>query len=229
MQINRQRWLPPSDFNDQRIGSLPAPVRVTAAGLRLYVDAEGRAEVRLRKMLAEIHEHDTSITERELEEHLLRLDEANWLRLYVDRHGRSLLQVRVWPAVQHEDASQLPPPPGFMKPSRRSQETFTVKERGSERASEREGEWVRESASGGRSSGTSNSEPEAPEPPSPFCSLHQPWGTEDNCGPCGTARLAFTIWKRAAANVALPKPASRRPPADEPTEYITGDGLIETT
>lgn len=234
MQINRQRWLPPSDFTDPLLGALPPAMRVTSTGLRLYVDDEGRAEVRLRKMLAEIFEHDESVTERDLEEHLLRLDDINWLRLYVDRFGRSLLQVRVWPAVQHPEPSDFDAPPGFMKPSRRSQETFTVEERG--RAGE--GAGARESAGERARAGASERpsrtahEPELPEPPSPFCSQHQPWGTEDPCGPCGTAALARKIWDRAAASVALPTPATRprsvEPPVD-PVEFIDDEGRIDCT
>jgi len=112
MQINRQRWLPPVDFTDPVFGSLPALVRVTMGGLRLYVDDWGREEVRLRKMLAEIFEHDESVSSEDLEGFLLQLDEVNWLRLYVDRHGRSLMQIRFWPAVQHPDknGSRFDPP-----------------------------------------------------------------------------------------------------------------------
>lgn len=223
MKINRQRWLPPTDFTDRVFGSLPAPVRVTMAGLRLYVDDEGRAEVRLRRMLAEIYEHDETVTTQDLEGHLLRLDDVDWLRLYVDRHRRSLLQIRFWPAVQHPEPSLFDPPEGFVKPSRRSQETFTVEER--------ESEEVRVGGPGVRPSRT-NYDAGSLEPPSPFCSQHQPWGTEEKCGPCGTARMAREIWDRAAARVALPRPSSHTRSEEgspESVEYLTGDGHIETT
>lgn len=232
MQINRQRFIPPSDFTDPELGSLPAPVRVTMAGLRLYVDDWGRAELRLRKMLAEIFEHDESVTTEDLEEHLLILDSVQWLRLYADRRGRTLFQIRVWPAVQHPDLDgpRLEPPPGFMKPSRRSQETFTVEERGSERGSASESA----RAGGERPSRTTYHDDAlgAPEPPSPFCSVHQPFGTEEKCGPCGTARVSREIWEKAAASTALPHPAARRTSAGDPDEYVeymTADGRIETT
>lgn len=241
MQMNRQRWLPPSDFTDQRVARLPAAVRVTMSGLRLYVDDWGRAEVRLRMMLAALYEHDEQVSTSDLESHLLMLDDAHWLRLYTDDWGRSLLQIRVWPAVQHPDArgSEFPPPRGFMKPSRRSQETFTVEERGRARASESAsaGEWVSggERASGERPSRTPTYEQPAPGPsePSPFCSQHQPFGTEDACGPCGTAREALHIWRQASRAVSLARPSERGPrfgpDLGEPEEYITPDGLIDHT
>lgn len=232
MQINRQRWLPPVDFTDPVFGSFPALVRVTMCGLRLYVDDWGREEVRLRKMLAEIFEHDESVSSEDLEGFLLQLDEVNWLRLYVDGYGRSLMQIRFWPAVQHPDknGSRFAPPPGFMKPSRTSQETFTVEERG--RAGARAGEHA--SARGGEH--LSRDLHDAPQsglaPPSPFCSQHQPWGTEEPCGPCRTALLALRIWERAAASTALPSPAT--PPASrdalaEPEEYVMPDGRVDHT
>ena len=242
MQIARQRWLPPSDFTDPVLGSLPAPVRVTMAGLRLYVDDWGRAEVRLRRMLAEIYEHDEQMTEQTLAEHLGRLNEVHWLRLYVDERGRSLLQIRVWPAVQHPDkeGSEFPPPEGFMKPSRRSQETFTVEARARASACAGEGAWERESASerasagSGHPSRTTDPNFEAPQSPSPFCSQHQPWGTEEPCGPCRTTRMAFDIWQTAAKHTALSTTAPPRgprfePAPAEPEEYLTDDGLIEHT
>ncbi|EYT56043.1 hypothetical protein H490_0104035 [Leucobacter sp. UCD-THU] len=240
MQIARQRWLPPSDFTDPQIGSLPAQVRVTAAGLRLYVDDWGRAEVRLRRMLAEIYEHDEQMTEQLLAEHLGQLSAVHWLRLYVDDRGRSLLQIRVWPAVQHPDprGSAFPPPEGFMKPSRTSQETFTVEARARASACAGEGAWERESASerAGAGDGTPSRTPDsdAPRPPSPFCSQHQPWGTEEPCGPCRTTRMAFEIWQTASKYAALSTPAAAPPgprfeAAPEPEEYLTDDGRIEHT
>lgn len=36
------------------------------------------------------------------------------------------------------------------------------------------------------------------EPPSMFCSKHQPDGTDEPCGPCGTAKLRYTRWMKSA-------------------------------
>ena len=55
---------------------------------------------------------------------------------------------------------------------------------------------------------------ELPRPPSPFCSQHQPWGTEEACGPCRTTRMAMDIYNEAKARVGLSTPAV--PPAAPP-------------
>ncbi len=34
--------------------------------------------------------------------------------------------------------------------------------------------------------------------PSPFCSQHQPWGSDEKCGPCGGARKRYALWSQAS-------------------------------
>lgn len=212
MPMNRQRSLPSVDFTDPRIAKLHPAVRITAAGMRLFADDEGRGLVRLRPMLAEIFEHDEEMTETHLEECLLHLDAAQWLRLYT-ADGLSLFQIRIWPSVQHASPSSFPPPPGFMKPSRRSQETFMVVARESASESARGGESELRAASGPAwLAPEPDFEPRPPEleppGPSPFCSQHQPYGTEDSCGPCRTTRMAFEIWHESKQRRSLSTPAS---------------------
>ncbi len=225
MPMNRQRSLPVTDFTDPRLSSLPPEVRLTAVGLRMYADDEGREQVRLRPMVAEIYEHDEAMTSERMQEHLLSLADAGWLMLY-PAEGIALFQIRVWPPVQHAAPSRFPPPEGFMKPSRGQQETFTAVARA--RASESAGEWASAgapSAAGVPPSRTSHDD--APRPPSPFCSQHQPYGTEEACGPCRTARMAHDIWQESALRVQLPAPAA--PAEPDPVEYLTDDGRIEST
>ncbi|MGW9021287.1 hypothetical protein ACWGOE_07385 [Leucobacter chromiiresistens] len=191
-------------------------------------------------MLAEIYEHDESMSEADLEEHLLMLDDAQWIRLYA-ADGLSLFQIRVWPAVQHPDPSRYPPPPGFMKPSRRSQETFMAVARESARASESVRERERASVPDWIPP-ESYYEPAPPilEPPapSPFCSQHQPFGTEEACGPCRTTRMAYEIWEDAKHRRALssvppataPRPRSATGPRFEPApdpNALDGDNGAE--
>lgn len=123
MSFNRARSLPPSDFTDPKLAALPALVRLTAAGLRMFADDEGRGLVRLRSMIAEMYEYDLSVTESVVEEHLLLLDDAGWLTLY-QADGMSLFQIRYWPPVAHMRPSDLPPPPGYRSPQRGQHDTL---------------------------------------------------------------------------------------------------------
>ncbi|UBH06446.1 hypothetical protein K8P10_001957 [Leucobacter sp. Psy1] len=229
MPMNRQRLLPANDFTDPEIGSLPPEVRLTASGLRMYADDEGREQVRPRLMVGELYEHDESMTSERMQEHLLMLDEAKWLRLYV-AEKITLFQIRMWPPVQHPKPSRFPPPDGFTKPSRGSHETFMAVERGRVWAGESASE--RERAGGASTEGepSRTSHEDGPLPPSPFCSRHQPFGTEKKCGPCGTARMAHEIWQEAARRVPLPELGGERTDdRADPEEYVTDDGRIECT
>ncbi|RRD61359.1 hypothetical protein [Leucobacter sp. OH1287] len=123
MSFNRARSLPPSDFTDPKFAALPALVRMTAAGLRMFADDEGRGLVRLRSMIAEIYEYDLSVTEHVMEDHLLQLDDAGWLTLY-QADGMSLFQIRYWPPVPHMRPSDLPAPPGYRMPQRGQHDTL---------------------------------------------------------------------------------------------------------
>lgn len=237
MPMNRMRSLPASDFTDPSVSSLPPEVRLTAVGLRMYADDAGREQVRFRPMVAEIYEHDESMTSQQMEEHLLLLDQVGWLRLYVHEQ-KTLYQVRVWPPVQNPSVSKFPPPKGYRAPSRGSHETFSIVERGSgsERASESvsecagASEWVTgESARPSRDLHDEAPTAETPTPPSPFCSKHQPFGTESPCGACGTARMAHQIWQEASKRVQLPTSAGADRVAGDPVEFVTDDGLIEST
>ena len=123
MSFNRARSLPPSDFTDPKLAALPALVRLTAAGLRMFADDEGRGLVRLRSLIAELYEYDLSVTEGVMEDHLLQLDDAGWLTLY-QADGMSLFQIRYWPPVPHMRPSELPAPPGYRSPQRGQHDTL---------------------------------------------------------------------------------------------------------
>lgn len=228
MPMNRQRSLPVTDFTDPRLSSLPPEVRLTATGLRMYADDEGREQVRLRPMVAEIYEHDEAMTSERMQTHLLSLADAGWLMLY-PAEGIALFQIRTWPPVQHAAPSRFPPPEGFMKPSRGAQETFTAVARARASACEGGGAGERVGAGAPGASGHPSRDPhdDAPRPPSPFCSQHQPYGTEESCGPCRTARMAHDIWQESALRVQLP--TGGRPSTEDPTEFVDEHGRIETT
>lgn len=230
MPMNRQRSLPANDFSDPTIGSLPPEIRLTAIGLRMIADDEGRGQVRIRPMVAELYEHDESMTSEEMQRHLVTLNDSRFLTLYT-AEGLHLYQIRMWPPVDHPKASRFPPPEGFSKPSRSSHETFAAVEREGASGSESGGAraWAGAPSHERAPSRSPLEEPSAPEPPSPFCSQHQPYGIEAACGPCGTARMAHDIWQRAAMSVSLPQRAQARTPAADPVEYLDDEGRIETT
>ncbi len=50
--------------------------------------------------------------------------------------------------------------------------------------------------------------PDDPGPPEPFCPRHMPYGTVDNCGPCGTHRVARREHERRQEE-STPAPAPR--------------------
>ncbi len=205
MPMNRQRWLPPDDFSSEELLSLPAPVRLTAAGLRLYADAAGRERVNARLIHAQLYPLDDAISPADIEDHLLLLADAGFLVLYRSPEGRDLFQIVRWPSTSHEPRSTFPEPDPttFEKSVGRPPEDFTAVEREGE-SEESEGEERggarrargRARGAGGEGETASNDLPETDDlPPSPFCSTH-PKGTSKACRGCGTARLRLEDWQR---------------------------------
>lgn len=188
MGMSRQRALPPDIFTDEDLMVLPAKVRLTAIGLRMHADDEGRESTTWWMLKASIWPGHPEVTEEVLVDHLLRLDDVGYIGLY-ESGGRTYYAIRDWPSVSHREPSKCPPPPAdlFRKRSGSSPEDFPA----GERERERESEWGREGAS----------ERTAGLPPSPFCRFHQPRGTEAKCRHCGTARLAHDQWLREHADV----------------------------
>ncbi|MCU1418696.1 MAG: hypothetical protein JWP32_2870 [Schumannella sp.] len=179
MGMSRQRALPPDIFTDEDLMLLAPEVRLTGIGLRLHADDEGRESTTWWMLKASIWPGHPEITEDVLVDHLLLLDAAGYIGIY-QAAGRTYYAVREWPSVSHREPSKHPAPPAdlFRNRSGTSPEDFP--------AWEREGGRGREGAA----------ERPAGMPPSPFCRVHQPLGTEADCRHCGTARLAHDQWLR---------------------------------
>lgn len=181
MAMTRRRVVTPEGFSRDEMLSLPPSVRLTEIGLRLYADDHGREKVNQRLMLARLYPMDEDMTESDIDEHLLLLDEADAITLY-DAGGSTYFSVSEWPKVDRPQDSRVPPPP-----SRSIRDSFVAGERESERERARESESVWEGESGhartDRESG----------PPDPFCPAH-PDGTDDPCRPCGVRRLRRKKW-----------------------------------
>ena len=178
--------LPPDIFTDEDLIEMPLAVRLTAIGLRMHADDQGRETTTPRMLVASIWPVDPDMDEETIVDHLLALDDAGYIGIY-DAGGRSYYALRDWPSVSHAAPSKHPPPPAglFRIRSGASPEDFSAWEREGARERERATEWGEESPAG--------------IPPSPFCRVHQPRGTERNCRHCGTARLAHEQWLREHA------------------------------
>lgn len=172
MAMTRRRVVTPEGFSRDELLSLSPSVRLTEIGLRLYADDHGREKVNQRLMLARLYPMDESMTEQDIDEHLLQLDEIDAITLY-DANGATFFSLTEWPKVDRPQDSRIPPPP-----SRMNRERFVAEERESEREWEREGGSERDHARTDREDG----------PPDPFCPAH-PEGTDLPCRPCGVRRL----------------------------------------
>lgn len=179
MPMSRQRALPPDIFTDEDLIALPIEVRMTGVGLRLNADDQGRESTTTWMLRSAIWPGNPEISDDVLIDHLLQLDAAGYIGLY-HHGGRTYYVLREWPSVSHAAPSKHPAPPAdlFRNRSGTSPEEFSA--------------WEREREGGGVSAG------ERPDgvPPSPFCRVHQPAGTEQDCRHCGTARLAHDQWLR---------------------------------
>lgn len=175
MGMSRIRSVPPDIFTDEDLMALPIPVRLTAIGLRLHADDYGRESTNTALLKASLYPTTAEISEEVLIEHLLQLEEAGYIALYHDA-SRTYYALADWPAPSHPKRSKFPEPPpsAFQKTAGRSLEDFS--------AWEREGEREGESPAG--------------IPPSPFCPVHRPNGTRNDCRHCGTARLAHEQFLR---------------------------------
>ncbi|WP_454728820.1 hypothetical protein [Cellulosimicrobium protaetiae] len=121
---------------------------------------------------------------------LMVLGDAGWLVLVDGPRGDDLLQLAGWPSTDPES------PPTIQL----GHSTHGV-------VGEKEGRGER---GGGAEAAPARPAPATPVPlsstlaliatqpePSPFCHQHQPWGIEEVCGPCGSARKRHELWKRA--------------------------------
>ncbi len=177
MAMTRRRVVTPEGFSRDELLSLPPAIRLTEIGLRLYADDHGRERVNQRLMLARLYPMDREMTESDIDEHLLQLDDAGAIVVY-DAAGETYFSLTDWPKVDRPQDSRHPSPP-----SRMNRERFVAGER------EREGEWERESRDEGGYARTDRDS----GPPDPFCPAH-PDGTDDPCRPCGVRRLRRKKW-----------------------------------
>ncbi|MCC2030637.1 hypothetical protein [Microbacterium allomyrinae] len=182
MTIGKLRPTPPDLWTDEDLISLPLEVKWTALGLRMHADDHGRETCTDWKLRPSIWP-GASLTEDDLTEHLLILDAAGYIGIYAEG-GRTYYQVREWPSVSHPLRSKHPAPPPdlFQRAAGDPLAGRSAWER------EGEGEWASEGESpGARLAGF---------PPSPFCKVHHPHGTTNDCRHCGTARNAAKVWEQ---------------------------------
>jgi len=185
---SRQRTHPPTMWTDEVLIELPGLVRLTGLGLRHYVDDEGRGSARAQLIRSDLYPLDESMTTDVIDEHMQQLEAAGYLTQYVV-DGRWCLQLTEWPKVDRGTPSRIPAPPTareeFASGSRTPRESLAVEEERKEGGGRQVGGQGQE-VGGSRSAATSE--------PSPFCSKHQPWGTDEKCGPCGGARKRHELW-----------------------------------
>lgn len=187
MAMTRRRYVTPEGFGREEVVSLPPAVRLTEIGLRLYADDHGRERVNQRLMLARLYPMNAEMSEQDIDEHLLRLDDAGAIAVYaVD--GQTYFSVTEWPSVDRPQPSRFPAPPD-PDASRSDREPIANDSwRGRER--EREGVSDREWAESGHARTDRES-----GPPSPFCPAHEAsGGTDTPCRGCGRARLKRKQW-----------------------------------
>jgi hypothetical protein len=208
MSVTRRNRAVPADlFTDERLIELPAAARLTAVGLRFFADDEGRASANPALILAGLFPLAPDMTPGLIEEHLLMLAETHYIRLY-EAQGREWLVLVDWPKVDRGKRTVIPAPPNL-------REEFAVGggrgRRSRAGGEEGEGEGDGRGGTGLADGARRGSGPEAatdamralremlrgaPEV-SPFCPKHQPRGTTQPCGPCGSARKQHEQWIRA--------------------------------
>ena len=196
MVTESRRGAPPTHglsrlLTDPALLALPERTRLTALGLwQQHVDQQGMGPADPTMVRESIWTPSASVTDDDVLDDLVTLGDAGWLELVDGPRGDALLQLVGWPST---DAG--PPTPPQLGHS--SQGVVGEKEgRGEGRS--------------GAQAAPARPAPAAPVPlastlaliatqpePSPFCHQHQPWGIEDVCGPCGSARKRHELWKRA--------------------------------
>lgn len=197
---NRNRAHPPSILTIEELMTLDPMTKLTAYGLRHFVDDEGRESANPTIIRAQLWPLDASMTDETIIAHLIQLEDAGYLQLY-SAGKKTLFQIIEWPAVDRGKKSRFPAPPepreSFSQPvlATCARDLYAVEEREGERGREGEDESERESESGEESAEGRARGPAGEEPPL-YCSKHQPYGTEDKCGPCGTRRRAHEKWLR---------------------------------
>jgi hypothetical protein len=192
---SRHRSVPPLMFADETLIELPAAVRLTGIGLHFYADDEGRGAANPALLKGQLWPLDDAMTHDVIEEHLVALEDAGYIQLYT-AGSRTLLAVLEWPSTDRGKPSRLPAPPAredLATSSRAPREHLAVVEERGRRQEEGGAGGVSAGGGGARAGGA----PAVPTlEPSPFCAKHQPYGTDQSCGPCGGARKRHEMWLR---------------------------------
>lgn len=210
MAMNRRRQILPELFTNENLLALPVEVRLTAIGLHLYADDEGRASATPQLIKAALWPMDRNITAAKIDDFLLMLDEADFLELY-SAGSRTYYSILVWPRVDRPTPSVCPAPPPrdpLANRSRFIRESIAVEEEREEREARSEEEHY---------SHTPPDETFTGLPPSPFCKTH-PNGTDAPCRNCGTARLRHQRWLEAQLDNETQTPPRSRPAFIDPDE-----------
>lgn len=178
MGVDRQRTVPPDFFLDEQWMQMPDDLFRMAIGLYFHVDDHGRQTTTEWNIRQSVFPSRSDLDDDRIVEMLLELADMGVIGIYTSDQ-RSYLCLCVWPSQSHPKPSRFPEPPeGLRRSAGDPMEIFS--------AGEREG--VSESGSA--------EESPAGLPPSPFCPIHRPAGTDRDCRHCGTARLYHEQWLR---------------------------------
>jgi hypothetical protein len=175
-------------YTDPRLLALSERTRLTAVGLwHRHVDATGLGPADPTMVRESVWPATASVSDDDVLDDVVELGDAGWLTLVDGPRRDALLQLADWPST-----AATPPTArtGHLNPG-----VVGGKE--------------------GRGGGEERSQaPPSPPPgpvplsatldrlaalpePSPFCSQHQPWGSDEKCGPCGGARKRHDLWSQA--------------------------------
>lgn len=174
-------------FTDPRLLALPERTRLTALGLwHRHVDASGLGPADPTMVRESVWPTSSSVTDDDVLDDVAELGDAGWLDLVDGPRGDALLQLVDWP-------SPPTPTPANARTGHLNPGVVGGKE-----------------GRGGGEEAPPPPRPSGPVPlsttlavlaalpePSPFCSQHQPWGSDEKCGPCGGARKRHDLWTQA--------------------------------
>lgn len=187
---------PPMDgltrlLTDPTLLALPERTRRTALGLwQHHVDRQGTGPADPTMVRESVWPTTSSVTDDDVLDDLVVLGDAHWLALVDGPRGDALLRLEGWPSTD-------PEPPPTTQLGHSTQGVVGEKEGREERGSGAEAAPAQPaSVVPVPLSSTLSALADLPEP-APWCSRHQPWGTDDPCGPCGSARKRHELWKRA--------------------------------
>lgn len=194
MVTESRRGAPPTHglsrlLTDPELLALPERTRLTALGLwQQHVDRQGLGPADPTMVRESVWPTSASVTDEDVLDDLVTLGDAGWLALVDGPRGALLLRLEGWPSADPET-------PPITQLGHSTQGVVGEKEGRGER---------------GSGAAPASPAPDVPVPlsstlsaladlpePAPWCSRHQPWGTDDPCGPCGSARKRHELWKRA--------------------------------